>query len=284
MQVLITGSDGRIGRILRITWSQTQSLPFQPIWSTKKGCKSGEVVWDVLTGPAPSIAKGATILHLAGVLQGDAAVLATNVVMAQKVCAAAQAAGAKHVFLASSASIYGGSDRCLSEAHAPSPCSNYGRAKLQMERDALCWASRLGSFAPGVTCLRIGNVLGADALFGNARSMWDIVLDPVPGQKGGPLRSYIGPKTLAFVLAKLIEKVGEGISLPPVLNIAQPGAVFMADLLTAAERPFIFGLPNADVVPKVDLSTKRLEAFVPVPLCSAISLVADWQSTLSPIT
>lgn len=279
MQVLITGAAGRLGQLMRAAWADCGHLGFDPIWSRRGAGARQDVTWDILSGPAPDIAKGAVILHLAGVLRGDRAALSANAVMARKVCMAAKLAGASHVFLASSAAIYGAANRDHVEVQAPAPVSDYGHAKLDMEREALCWAHSLGPDAPGVTCLRIGNVVGADTLFGGVNPSWHVVLDPVPGQPGGPIRSYIGPQALAQVLAGLLAHVGA--NLPKILNVAAPGAVSMADLLDAAQIPYSFGKPNVGAIAKVSLSTKRLAALIPLCPTNAAAMVADWRGLMA---
>jgi nucleoside-diphosphate-sugar epimerase len=279
MQVLITGAAGRLGRLLRAAWADCSPLGFEPIWSSRRAGSRQHVIWDILSGPAPDIGRDAVILHLAGVLRGDRAMLSANPAMARSVCTFAQAAGASHVFLASSAAVYGAAMRDHVEVQAPAPQSDYGHAKLAMEREALCWAHGLGPNAPGITCLRIGNVLGADALFCGADVSRHIVLDPVLGQRGGPIRSYIGPQAIAQVLAGLLLRASA--NLPKILNIAAPGAVSMADLLDAAQLPYSFGMPNADIIPKVCLSTKRLASLMPLCQTNATALVADWRALMA---
>lgn len=281
MKVFITGANGRLGRMLRDIWSAGPQPHFQPIWSARHASSSTDVVWDILTGRVPEIPKGAVILHLAGVLRGDATALRANTAMALNVCKAAKKAGARHVFLASSAAVYGASSGNLVEVQAPSPRSDYGHAKLAMERNALCWAQSAGVDRPRVTCLRIGNVLGADALFGHLTGQKEIRLDPVPGAAGGPMRSYIGPQAFAGCIASLLTRVWLGTDVPPILNIASRNPVFMADLLTVARLPYRFGPPNKQVIAKVCLSTKRLETLVRLAQMTAADLVDDWKSSVA---
>ena len=278
MQLFITGANGRVGRMLRLVWAGRQRPDFQQVWSSRRGDPSADVIWDIETSAPPALAKGAVILHLAAVLRGDPSALRANSIMALNVCDAAKEGGARHVFLASSSAVYGASQENLAEVRAPAPLSDYGRAKLAMEKDALCWAQGLGKNAPGVTCLRIGNVLGADALFGSADTGGQITLDPTPGGLGGPQRSYIGPQLLAQVIAALVGKAARGANLPPILNIAAQGHVFMADLLQAAKMPYRFGPARSDMIPKVCLSTKRLARLVDLPVMDAREMVEDWRA------
>lgn len=284
MQVLITGSTGRLGRLLRAAWAQNKVSGFEPLWSCRQAVHPADVVWDILSGPAPALAKGCVVLHLAGVLHGNQAALSANAAMALTVCAAANAAGARHVFLASSAAVYGMGQADHDETDAPAPQSDYGRAKLAMERKARHWAHLSGPDSPGITCLRIGNVLGCDALFGEGAAGRAIVLDPVVGQACGPVRSYIGPAALAQVVSGLIGQLAQGITLPEILNIAAAGPLGMADLLCAAQTPYQFGKPNPQTIPRVGLSTRQLDRLVPLQRADAAAMVAEWRRVLAGVT
>ncbi len=277
MQVLITGASGRLGRILRAQWVNRTDLGFDPVWCSRHPSLDADVHWDIMSGSAPIIAKGAIILHLAGVLRGDRVALSENALMAMQVCRAAKAAEAAHIFLPSSAAVYGAGLGDHVEIQAPNPCSDYGQAKLDMEREALIWAQNEDQMKPTITCLRIGNVLGADALFGGMDYGMKVELDAIPAQAGGPIRSYIGPRAFARTLASLAAQAASGKELPPILNVAATGAVRMADLLVAAQRTFTFRKPAQDAIPRVSLSTKRLEMLVPSVPVDATSMVADWK-------
>ena len=127
--------------------------------------------------------------------------------------------------------------------------------------------------------LRIGNVIGADALIGGADAA-EVVLDPVPGQAGGPQRAAIGPVALARVLEGLAARALAGHALPDLLNIAAPGAVAMADLLQAAGLPWRYGPENPHVLARAAMDTSRLEALLPglAGDGSAADMVAQWRS------
>ena len=281
MQLVITGANGRLAQILRAAWADGSTPGFTPIWSSRLGDGADHTAWDVLSGPAPILAKGCVFLHLAGVLRGDRQTLSANAEMARNVCSAAKSADARHIFVASTAAVYGRATVDHAEDSDPVPMSDYGRAKYDMEREVRRWARDAGPDAPGVTCLRIGNVLGADALFGTPNLGRSTQLDPVHGQPGGPIRSYIGPRSLAEILTGLVLRVMTGAKLPLVLNVAAPHAVAMADLLMAADWPFQFAPPNPNVVPKVSLSTKRLATLVPLQHTTAAEMVGQWRSLLA---
>ena len=284
MQVLVTGAAGKIGNMLQLAWAQHSPPGFTPIWCSRRSIDPADVQWDILSDQTPAIAKGTIILHLAGVLRGDRFALADNAAMAVRVCDAAKAAGARHVFLASSAAVYGRSPDDLTEVHTPLPLSEYGRAKLEMERQVLHWSQTAGASAPGVTCLRLGNIVGADQLIGQAAPGKAVLLDAVPGHDGGPMRSYIGPRALASLLANLIGKAGRREYLPRVLNVASAQPVFMADLLNAAKLPFSFTTSGAQVVERVVLSTSRLAALTPPHCATPKEMIADWRGLMGMAT
>jgi nucleoside-diphosphate-sugar epimerase len=157
------------------------------------------------------------------------------------------------VLLASSSAVYGLGERdpsqtaaepaAMSETTPCTPLNAYGESKLRMETAADAYRDAIAD----ICCLRIGNVVGADALLLNAR----VQRKPAPAQIVatrpltihcfgtpsqdaafcGPLRSYIGPRKLADVLHGLACHNGP---LPARLNIAAPRTVHMDALAQAA--------------------------------------------------
>jgi hypothetical protein len=107
---------------------------------------------------------------------------------------------------------------------------------------------------------------------GGARPGATVVLDPVPG---GPMRSWIGPVTLAHALAALCRMA----VLPPVLNLAQPGPLRMAALLESAGIDWRYGLPNPATARRATLDTGRASALLGPVLATACapSLIAEWR-------
>ncbi|MFN3846557.1 MAG: NAD-dependent epimerase/dehydratase family protein [Paracoccaceae bacterium] len=244
--IIVTGADGRIGRLLRHLWRA-------PVyWLTRRE-------WDILHDPPPDLPHGATWLDLSGVIRGD---VAHNPALAQRVCAAASERGGRVIYM-SSAAVYAGGGVEMDEAEMPQPSGDYGRSKLASE-------AIVRQFS-GSTVLRLGNLAGADALFGVVRDV--VTLDPVPGVFGGPVRSYIGPHVLAEVLLKLCQ-MPERV-LPDILNVAQPGEIRMADLLTAAGLSWHFGPSRTDVLGRVVMSVQRLTDIANVPVAEPERIVAD---------
>jgi hypothetical protein len=138
-----------------------------------------------------------------------------------------------------------------------------------MERAAEAW--------PATTCLRIGNIAGADSLLGT-RPEAEVILDPIPSAPTGPTRSWIGPITLARTLASLIEAALAGQHLPRTLNIAQSPALPMDALLDAAALSWRFGPPRPETIAHVSLGTSRLAGFVTLPPASPAQLVGESHS------
>ena len=275
LPLLILGGTGRIGRALRRQWPEVLPGGLRPVWQARHATP-GWLGWDILAEPCPDGAARGVVLCLAGVISGTAEELALNEALALAACGAAAEQGARHVFLASSAAVYGPAPGALREKDMPAPPGPYGEAKLVMERAALGWRQQGGL---GLTILRIGNIAGLDALLGGLRPGQPVRLDPAAGQVGGPVRSYIGPVTLGRVLARLAGLAAEGAVLPPVLNVAATPAVSMAALLDAAGVDWGFGDENPAVIPRVELDTELLQGLVDLPSGAGqpVVMVAEWR-------
>lgn len=269
--LLVLGATGRIGQVLHDGWPWFMRGGLRPIWQARRE-RPGYLHWDILNQACPEMVAGGVVLCLAGGRGAGAA----ERDLALAALAAAQAQGARHVLVMSSAAIYGPSVAPLGEDMVASPLSDYGRQKQAMEVAVLEGAAQSGL---GVTILRLGNVAGLDALLGGAARDRRVLLDPVVGAEGGPLRSYIGPKTLAAVLARLAHLAAARASLPRILNIATPRPVRMADLLEAAGLDWGYGPENPAVVPQAVLDTALLQGLIrlPPPAGSPAGMVAEWR-------
>jgi nucleoside-diphosphate-sugar epimerase len=263
--LVVTGARGRIGRLLARAWAL--QVPGRPVlWSARAG---GDLPWDIGRGRPPALPEGALVLDLAAVISADPASVAVNAAMAEEVAGAARAAGARALLVASTLAVHpaGGP---FAEDSPPAPLRPYGAAKLAAEG-----AARAAAGPVPVTVLRIGNVVGADALLSPATL--PVRLDPVEGQAGGPLRSWIGPRTLARALATLVDRAAGG-GLPATLNLAQDPPLAMAAMLDAAGLPWIWGPPRRGVVGRATLDLARLAPLVPLPPATPAALIADWRS------
>lgn len=268
-RVLVLGATGRIGGILRRCW------PSGPVWQCRRRAPDETNNWSVLDPLAdPRALERAAlgcevIMCLAGGVPGRGD-LAVTVPLAAAAVRAGAASGAR-VLLASSAAVYGAQGGVLREDTVLQPVSDYGRVKAGMERQAASLGDGLGV---AVTSLRIGNVAGIDAILGGWRPGFQ--LDRFADGRT-PRRSYIGPRVLARVLGDLLGAP----HLPPVLNVAAPGAIEMGDLLGAADLGWTPRAAPDSAIPEVCLSTAALERFTRfAPADStAAGMVTDWRET-----
>ncbi|MBK0329334.1 NAD(P)-dependent oxidoreductase [Rhodobacteraceae bacterium F11138] len=264
-EVLVLGATGRLGGILRGCWPRQG-----PRWQSRRArAGAGWCVFDPLGDPE-ALARAArgcdAILCLAGGVPGRGR-LADTVPLAEAAVRAGAAVGAR-VLLASSAAVYGAAGGVMREDMVPVPVSDYGRVKRAMEHTAAVLGAELG--VP-VSCLRIGNVAGVDAILGGWHAGFG--LDRFADGRT-PRRSYIGPATLARVLGDLLAAP----DLPEVLNVAAPGAIGMGALLDAADLGWTPRVPEDSAIPEVRLSTETLErftAFAPAE-STAAEMVAQW--------
>ena len=259
VDLIVTGAGGRLGRILRAAWAE-EAGPLRPVW-TGRGVGL-PVQWDMLAEMPQGLPRGAVVLHLAGAtLQGDPSAMRRNTDLVPPLLRMCQKTGARRLLFMSSAPVYppGGP---WAETADLAPSTAYGRSKAEAE--ALV---RAQSHVP-VTILRPGNIAGADALLG-PRGPGEILLDPVPGQLGGPLRSWIGARLLAQVLAALCQR-----DLPPVLNLAQGPPLRMGELLQASGLPWRYGAAPA-AVPIATQDAALLQTILPLPRAGPARLAAE---------
>lgn len=217
--------------------------------------------WDIAV-PAPKhLPQRAVVLHLAGATQGDAAALQANVDLMPPILALCRAISARRLLVLSSASVY--PPGALNHENTPlAPTSTYGRTKAQAE------ALALSQSQTPVTILRVGNIAGADALFG-PRPLSVITLELVADRPGGPLRSWIGARVLAQALAELCKR-----DLPRVLNLAQDPPWPMADLLDAAGLQWSYGNTEA-AVPVATQDLTCLHSLLQLPPATPAQLVEE---------
>jgi nucleoside-diphosphate-sugar epimerase len=246
--LLVTGANGRIGRLLRHLWAD-----FDVVWSGRKA----DFVWDMGADPAPRLPEGMTILHLAGAVGGD---LQQNIRAAQGLARAL--VPGHRVILVSSIAVYGAGAGPFCETDALAPASDYARAKAEVE-------AILAPFDPLI--LRLGNLFGADALT-RALAEGPVSLDATPEGRG-PLRSWIGPLSLGRALWALRDALPR-IANPGIVNLAQGPALPMADLVEAMGGTWTLG-PRPAPVPRAELDLARLDRLCPLPEASAKGLVAE---------
>lgn len=263
-EVLVMGAAGRIGRILHGLWPdglarwQIRQTILTPDWITVTPISDPMALARAAEGSR-------VILCLSGVIPGARGQMADNIRLGLAAVRAASRVGAR-VCLASSAAVYGNQPGVLGEDGPLYPLTPYGRAKVQMEREA----ARLGAdLGVPVTSLRIGNIAGVDSIIGGWKPGFrlDRFADGT-----SPRRSYIGLATLARVLRALVLRD----KLPGVLNVAAPGLIGMDALLDAAGLAWSPQPAPASAIPAIALDTARLTSLVPVPEATPATLAAEW--------
>lgn len=282
-RILLVGSTGRVGRLVAagfvIVAQDTVRLFHQ---GRSPGKTTGiDMFWDPLEdGPGPltswvqETGPVDAMIVLAGIVPASGKDLSLNTDIATACLDGARAAGIPRVLMASSSAVYGAwKESPFSEGDPTRPVNAYGAAKLHME--AAC--ARYRDTGPEVCALRIGNVAGADALLLNkARSSPDhpLNVDRFP-DGGGPVRSYIGPVTLARVLTGLAVCPAP---LPENLNIALASPVAMEDLAQAAGLPWTFVPAPETAIQKITLDCSALCALLPALSLSARAdeIVDEW--------
>jgi nucleoside-diphosphate-sugar epimerase len=264
-RTVVLGASGRLARLIRPLWKNAPVL-----WQSRTAL-AGCVQVDILNDPVglADLLRGADcIICLAGVTPATDANFDDNHRIGKACLDAAQTADAGHVFLTSSAAVYGAQTGILNEASDINPTSDYGIAKQKMEQMA-------AAHEHPSTCLRIGNVAGAEAALGG----WSpsTVMDQLPDGTT-PARSYIGPATLARVLQTLANTK----NLPKILNLSAPGAQEMGALLDAADRPFATRPARANTIANVTLDTTFLETLVTFSAqdSDAAHMVQQWKEAV----
>ena len=259
--VLVMGASGRIGRALRRAWTVRPPAGIAPVWQYRAAVASdpGALSWHPLEQPPPTVAGLGVVVVLSGRSTGTEAELAENAALALAGLRLAVASGAGRVLLASSQAVYGPGPHPAREGDRPAPATAYGQAKLRMERVAQDWLTRHPGPVPRLTCLRIGNVAGADSLGRRLVAGRRITLDRFAGGQAAR-RAYIGPGTFAEVIAGLCRRDGP---LPGVLNLAAPGLVSMADLARAWGVAPDWRPAPSDARPVAALDTACLSSLCP---------------------
>ncbi|WP_335747379.1 NAD-dependent epimerase/dehydratase family protein [Sulfitobacter sp.] len=264
-RVLVLGSSGRIGRMLRQAWAldslRTPNADIELVFQTRQADQNRpeDLRWDILREPPQAVEEAARfdcMIVLSGVVPGPEVDFTLNTAIGTACVTAAAQLGIPHVLLASTSAVYGtGSDDPFSEDDPLDPANDYGRSKRDMEAACHALAAELGV---GLCCLRIGNVAGADALLINGAAL-------APDEKlrldtfkdgGTPVRSYIGPQSLARVMLSLVRNRTQ---LPAALNIAAPHAITMGALAQAAQMPLELHLARDSAHQYVTLDCGVLE-------------------------
>jgi nucleoside-diphosphate-sugar epimerase len=275
-RVLVLGGSGRVGTMLRRVWAH-DSADVTFTYQTRNPDATDDMLWDVLHAPVPAQTPFACMIALSGVVPAPGADLALNTALGVAAVEAAAHLDIPAVLLASSSAVYGSAGNAPFTEDTPlAPVNDYGRAKQEMETACQTRATAAGVH---LCCLRIGNVAGADALLRNGAALEvgaKLRLDRF-ADGGTPLRSYIGPQTLAQVLMSLVTARR---GMPPVLNIAAPRPVTMQTLAQAAQLPFDLVPAGSGAHKNITLDCSALTGlhrFSPAD-STAREMVRQWQT------
>ena len=255
---LVLGAGGQIGGMLRRLWQAgLLDLGAEPIWHARVPIKHVPdhrmLVWDMLKAPAPDIEVSGVICLSGGPNADDNAALAA---------AALAVAQGKPLLFASTQAVYGPQAGLMSEQSICKPTSAYGAAKLAAETVLRGHANAIA--------LRIGNVVGADAL-SRAIVAGDVVLDQF-ADGSAPKRMMIGVQTLGQTLAALLKMGNLG---EPVINLAQPGLVGMDDMLIAAGTSWRWTPAPDTAIPALALDPAKLASLHLLPDAVPARLIAE---------
>jgi UDP-glucose 4-epimerase len=257
--IIVIGATGRVGRIVRAHWPGNA-----PLWTARDG-RAGWLHWAAGDPLPPARA----LVMLAGPTPATGGALDESAALVTAALSAADTAGIPRGLIASSAAVYGAQAGSLAETAPLCGDTAYARAKQAVEAACAPWRARME-----VCALRIGNVVGADALLaGNpARLEIDTFADGLT-----PLRSWIGGAGLARVLAALCDARS---ALPAVLNLASPRPWRMADIAAAAGVPVTLRPAPPTAIPAVTLDMGALSRCVPLPDDDPAAMVAQWRTAL----
>lgn len=256
---LILGASSRVGRMLHHLWAKG-ALDFggDPVWQYRADGPDQadrKIIWDMCADAAPDITP-AGVICLAGPTSGTHLDVNTDLALA-----AADVADGAPLLFASTQAVYGAQSGLLAEDSACQPGA-YGAAKLDAEavlRDL-----------PNATSLRIANIIGADALL-MAAGRGPVVLDQfADGQS--PKRMMIGPLSLGRAFADLLAC---GHIVAPVLNLAQPGLVAMADMLRALGHDWTWKPAPDTAIASLALDITAVQGLIDLAPADPAQLVAE---------
>ena len=192
-----------------------------------------------------------TVICLAGISSGTKSELFLNTQLAEASLKLSEDIGAKRLFYASSAAIYGYGNS-LTEQDTTNPVSNYGQSKLEAERFL-----EESNSCVSIISMRMGNALFADSITGQ--------LTPPPFENlinldffpdGRTLcRSYIDPISLSRIINSLSDLSLKGFN---ILNIASIEEIEADQLLNKLKVPWIKNNRAKWDGQKITISTRLL--------------------------
>lgn len=267
-RLLVTGSGGRLGRLLRASYKRGDADGTEIIFQSSR--PGFDIAWEIGDG-VESLPRADAILALWGVTSGTKKELVANSKLAELSTHIAQYIGAERVLHCSSAAIYGQGAN-MGEDFPPSPINAYGQAKLEME-------THVAEISAGKNCeqtvLRIANIVGADSLAPALTSSKPVTLDRF-ANGAGPLRSYLAASDLLRVACALAQ--GSQKKSFDLLNIASPKPIAMEELAKAAGKDIVWRPAPSTATQEVSLNTNKLKSLIPnaIKIASAARMIEDW--------
>ncbi|MDA8770450.1 NAD(P)-dependent oxidoreductase [Planktomarina temperata] len=253
-RVLVIGGNSKVASLLKNTPYRDMGLEFY--FQSRKLESQNDIYWDplasklILQSKKPFKHEYDAILNLAG--PTDEIYCDLNIEIAERCCQLAQVYQIPKVILISSSAVYGNKNILHSEISSCRPISNYGKSKIQMEQR--CLELSLNS---EIICLRLGNILGADALSKKIENKQRVLLD-VGANYVSAKRSYLSPYTFVNVLKGLLNLNNFDT---PILNVSSPEPFYMHDLLEILKMPYDRRV-NVKKVYDVSLDTTLLSQIV----------------------
>ncbi len=218
--------------------------------------QTGGVAW-APGAPFPDVGQVTGILALWGQARGDAAALQVNTDLAMAAQHLARELGADCVVHCSSQAVYTPLPGLLGENSAIDGPTAYGHAKRKME-SAISHELSLHRDDPRTVVFRMGNVAGADSLFGNLKPGGDVTLDRFANGRG-PERCYLSPHDLATAL----EHTLKNHAMQGCYNLSAPELTSMQDVTAAAGGTVTWVDAPEGALQRLHLDTARLTRICP---------------------
>lgn len=266
LPILIVGGTGRLGSVVRRFWNPDIKV----LWQARRATQDVDLVWSPEDGLSSllehlariNVTRLRAVVALWGAVPGKAEDLSLNTQLAHVAADLALALQADRVLHCSSAAVYKPGPEPACESDIAAPVSAYGQAKLAMET-AIHRRHREAPDEPKPCILRIGNVIGADALSDAMRvaahNGTAVTLDRFTNSEG-PARSFISGSDLARCLVALLRC--ELSVLPETVNLAAHRPTSMADLVHEAGLPLAWRPAPSGATPLVSLETKLLRGII----------------------
>lgn len=256
--ILILGGDSKIANLIKNLHLDIYASDFSFYYHTRRPGLSNKLTFNLmdLQQAISSISmlniSFDAILNLAGETKEKNSL--NNSELSMNCCFIAEYFKIPLVFLTSSSAVYGNHKDCFAEEDDCIPLSVYGKSKLDMENKCMNhFSNKLD-----ICCLRIGNFYGADQLCQNILMSKAVELDQFEDQMSS-CRTYINASTFIDVILKL---VNHNVKLPKVLNVGQPGKIFMRSILDYHNYDYKIIIRNMSQYQKILLDIKKLKKII----------------------